>query len=207
VKNSLLPERQLAILDFITQQIRAKGYPPSVREIGQAVGLYSSSTVHGHLRRLEEKGLIRRDPTKPRAIEVLIEKEHESAIAPKTIQIPLVGRVTAGKPILAVENIEDWFPLPADMVHPDSSFLLAVEGESMIGAGIIPGDFVIVRQQNTAHDGDIIVALIEDEATVKRFYKESDHVRLQPENPAMEPIRTRQVSILGKVVGLIRRYM
>ena len=200
---SRLTGRQKEILDYIRKETQSRGYPPSVREIGQAIGLSSSSTVHGHLRRLEEKGFIRRDPTKPRAIEITGDSNGRQK---RVIHVPLVGRVTAGQPILAVENIEESFPLPYDMVRTEDSFLLRVEGESMINAGIYDGDFVIVRRQEAAHNGDIIVALIGDEATVKRFFKETDHVRLQPENDSMQPILVRDVTVLGKVVGLLRRY-
>lgn len=204
MKRGRLQDRQAAILNFIRQQIAEKGYPPSVREIGQAVGLYSSSTVHGHLRRLEEKGYIRRDPTKPRAIEVI--SERQPIRRKEMVNIPVVGKVTAGEPILAVENVEDSFPLPLDFVREEDVFMLTVRGDSMVGAGIFDGDYVIVRPQKAAQNGDIVVALLEDEATVKRFYKETDHVRLQPENPALNPILTTQVEILGKVIGLVRRF-
>ncbi|MHB8075953.1 transcriptional repressor LexA [Desulfosporosinus fructosivorans] len=195
--------RQTNILEFIKQEIRKKGYPPAVREIGEAVGLLSSSTVHGHLQTLEDKGYIRRDPTKPRAIEIL-DSSSDILEAAKVVHIPVIGRVTAGQPILAVENIEGTFPLPADLVRQDNVFMLKVQGESMINAGILDGDFIIVRQQNEARNGEIVVALIGDEATVKRFYKERTLIRLQPENPAMEPIYSQDVSILGKVVGVFR---
>ncbi|GFR38282.1 LexA repressor [Insulibacter thermoxylanivorax] len=200
-----LSSRQQAILDFIKHEVRTKGYPPSVREIGEAVGLASSSTVHGHLDRLEKKGLIRRDATKPRAIEIT-DGSLDSNVFPESVaRVPLIGKVTAGVPILATENIEDYYPLPAHMVGDHTVFMLAVVGDSMIEAGIHDGDYVIVRQQSTANNGDIVVAMTEDdEATVKRFYKESDHIRLQPENSAMEPIRLRNVKILGKVIGLYR---
>lgn len=199
-----LTERQREILDFIKREIRTRGYPPSVREIGEAIGLSSSSTVHGHLARLEEKGLIRRDPTKPRAIEV---HDHDSAVPyfGRVINVPVVGRVTAGQPILAVENIEETFPLPVEFARDDSTFLLIVRGESMIEAGIFDGDYVLVRQQQSAENGDIVVALIEDEATVKRFFKENGHFRLQPENRYMEAIIVPDVTVLGKVIGLFRR--
>jgi len=197
-----LSSRQLAILNFIKKELQKKGYPPSVREIGEAVGLSSSSTVHGHLAHLEEKGYIRRDPTKPRAIEVL---DGTSGFARKEIvNVPIVGKVTAGQPILAVENIEDTFPLPVDFVNNDNVFILSVRGDSMINAGILDGDYVLVRQQPHAKNGDIVVALIEDEATVKTFYKEKDYVRLQPENDSMEPIYTTDVKVLGKVIGVFR---
>ncbi|MDD3613543.1 MAG: transcriptional repressor LexA [Clostridiales bacterium] len=197
-----LSDKQKRILDFIKDEIRAKGYPPSVREICDAVGLKSTSTVHGYLERLEKKGYIRRDPTKPRAIEILDDTSYISQ--KELVNVPVVGRVTAGQPILAVENIEDTFPLPVERLHNSDVFMLSIKGESMLGAGIFDGDYVIVKQQSTAKNGDIIVALIEDEATVKTFYKEADHFRLQPENPAMDPILTKEVSILGKVIGVIR---
>lgn len=203
---SKLSKRQEDILTFIKDEVKKKGYPPSVREIGKAVGLASSSTVHGHLERLESKGLIRRDPTKPRAIEIL--DQEETAIAVKnTVNLPLVGKVTAGVPISAVENIEEYFPFPEQLIPSDEQvFLLEIVGESMIEAGIHDGDYVIVRQQKTANNGDIVVAMTEEnEATVKRFYKENGYFRLQPENSNMEPIIVQNVSILGKVVGLYRR--
>jgi len=205
-----MSNRQQAILEFIKTQVREKGYPPSVREIGEAVGLASSSTVHGHLDRLGKKGLIRRDPTKPRAIEIL---DDSDSTPPRELtspvrHVPLVGKVTAGQPITATENIEEYFPLPAHMVGDQPVFMLSVSGDSMIEAGIHDGDYVIVRQQQTANNGDIVVAMTEDnEATVKTFYKERDHIRLQPENSAMEPIRLKNVTILGKVIGLIRSFI
>ena len=198
-----LSQRQTNILEFIKQEIRKKGYPPAVREIGEAVGLLSSSTVHGHLQTLEDKGYIRRDPTKPRAIEIL-DSSSDIIEAKKVVHIPIVGRVTAGQPILAVENIEGTFPLPVEVVRQDNVFMLRVQGDSMIGAGILDGDLIIVRQQNEARNGEIVVALIGDEATVKRFFKERTLIRLQPENPSMEPIYSQDVSILGKVVGVFR---
>lgn len=199
-----LTARQREILEHIKKEVLEKGYPPSVREIGQAVGLSSSSTVHGHLGKLEEKGYIRRDPTKPRAIELINDL---SLLRKEIINVPIVGRVTAGEPILAVQNIEDFFPLPRSFANgsSDDLFMLQVRGDSMIGAGIFNGDHVVVRQQSYAENGEIVVALLEDEATVKRFFKESDHIRLQPENPAMAPIRAVHVQILGKVIGLFRR--
>ncbi|MCV2523033.1 transcriptional repressor LexA [Bacillus velezensis] len=200
-----LSKRQLDILRFIKEEVKTKGYPPSVREIGEAVGLASSSTVHGHLARLETKGLIRRDPTKPRAIEVLDEEEVQ---IPKSqvVNVPVIGKVTAGIPITAVENIDEYFPLPDRMVPSgEHVFMLEIMGESMIDAGIFDKDYVIVKQQNTANNGEIVVAMTEDdEATVKRFYKEDNYVRLQPENPTMEPIILQNVSILGKVIGVFR---
>lgn len=200
-----LTERQRQVLDYIKQELRDKGYPPSVREIGEAIGLSSSSTVHGHLSRLEEKGYIRRDPTKPRAIEVLEGSDDQPL--KRMINVPMVGRVTAGQPILAFENVEDHFPLPVDFVPDEDVFFLTVQGESMIEAAILDGDLVLVRRQSHAHNGEIVVALIEDEATVKRFYKEDGRFRLQPENRTMDPIFVSEVTILGKVIGLIRRMM
>jgi repressor LexA len=198
-----LSQRQTDILEFIKKEIRQKGYPPSVREIGDAVKLLSSSTVHGHLQTLEEKGYIRRDPTKPRAIEIL-NSSSEPDLRKLVVHVPLVGRVTAGQPILAVENIEDTFPLPADLVHNETVFMLKVWGDSMIEAGILNGDQILVRQQNSARNGDIVVAMIGDEATVKRFFKEKTLIRLQPENSAMDPIYSQNVTILGKVIGVFR---
>ena len=200
-----LSKRQQDILDFIKSEVRQKGYPPSVREIGEAVGLASSSTVHGHLARLESKGLIRRDPTKPRAIEI-IDNINLHIPKSKVINVPIVGKVTAGLPITAVENVEEFFPLPENLAPADEQlFMLEVMGESMIEAAILDGDYVIVRQQNTANNGDIVVAMTdEDEATVKRFFKEKDYFRLQPENSTMDPIILQNVSILGKVIGVYR---
>ncbi|RFU70311.1 transcriptional repressor LexA [Peribacillus saganii] len=202
-----LSKRQQDILGFIKEEVRKKGYPPSVREIGEAVGLASSSTVHGHLARLESKGLIRRDPTKPRAIEVLDLDEASTIPRSNVVSVPLLGKVTAGLPITAVENIEEYFPLPEHLAPQDEHvFMLEIMGDSMIEAGILDGDFVIVRQQQTANNGEIVVAMTEeDEATVKRFFKEKDFFRLQPENSTMDPIILRNVSILGKVIGLYRQ--
>jgi repressor LexA len=203
-----LSQRQLAILEFIKNEVKDRGYPPSVREIGEAVGLASSSTVHGHLERLEKKGLIRRDPTKPRAIEILgddNETQHQLNFPTAVAKVPLIGKVTAGVPITATENIEDYFPLPSHYVGDFTVFMLHVIGDSMIEAGIHDGDYVIVRQQQTANNGDIVVAMTEeDEATVKTFYKEKDHIRLQPENSYLEPILLNNVTILGKVIGIFR---
>lgn len=203
---SKISKRQNSILDFIKQEVKEKGYPPSVREIAEAVGLLSSSTVHGHLDRLEKKGFIRRDPTKPRAIEILSQDDNDNVIQMPVTQVPIVGKVTAGVPITATENIEDYFPLPAHYVGDNNNvFILNVIGESMIEAGIHNGDYVIVRQQQTANNGEIVVAMTEDdEATVKTFYKEKNHIRLQPENETMEPILLQNVTILGKVIGLFR---
>jgi repressor LexA len=201
-----LSKRQQEILDFIKKEVQTKGYPPSVREIGEAVGLASSSTVHGHLARLESKGLIRRDPTKPRAIEILDPDFTSSVPKSNVVNVPVIGKVTAGQPITAVENVEEYFPLPDRLVSPgDQVFMLEIMGDSMIEAGILDGDYVIVRQQQTANNGDIVVAMTdENEATVKRFFKEKDYIRLQPENSNMEPIILRNVTILGKVIGVYR---
>jgi len=194
------------IIDYIKEEVSEKGYPPSVREIAKAVGLASSSTVHGHLLRLENKGYIRRDPTKPRAIEVLDKSIDSNIPKDKARYAPVIGKVTAGIPITAVENIEEFVPIPSSSASPDDKvFVLIIEGESMIEAGILDGDMVIVKQQNTAENGEIVVAMTEDdEATVKRFFKEKDHIRLQPENATMEPLLLKNVSILGKVIGLYR---
>lgn len=201
-----LTDRQKQIFQFIKRTVQEKGYPPSVREIGNAVGLQSSSTVHGHLSKLQDKGFIKRDPTKPRAIEVVMEENsHYSPV----IQVPVLGKVTAGLPITAVENVDEYFPLPEHFTanHNSEIFLLNVVGDSMIETGIHDGDRVVVRKQNIAHNGEIIVAMTEDdEATVKRFYKESGYYRLQPENSTMEPIYLDSVTVLGKVVGLFREF-
>ncbi len=201
-----LSNRQQDILDFIKVEVKQKGYPPSVREIGEAVGLASSSTVHGHLARLEKKGYIRRDPTKPRAIEVLGLDEAIDIPRQHTVNVPVIGKVTAGQPITAIENVEEYFPLPEQFAQDEEhTFILVIEGDSMIEAGIYNGDMVIVKQQPTANNGDIVVAMTDEgEATVKRFFKESNYFRLQPENSSMEPIILDSVSILGKVVGVFR---
>lgn len=203
-----LSARQQQILDFIIKEINQKGYPPSVREIADAVGLSSPSTVHSHLTTLEDKNYIRKDPTKPRAIEVLYEPSiNKEKTEKEMVNIPLIGKVTAGKPILAVENIKDTFPISLEYISDttDQLFMLTVEGKSMIEAGILDGDYVIVKQQNTAQNRDIIVALLDKEVTVKRFFKEEDYIRLQPENETMEPIITSDVQILGKVIGVYRQ--
>ena len=192
---------QQKILDFIKSEIEDKGYPPSVREICAAVGLRSTSTVHAHLNHLEEQGLIRRDSTKPRALEVL-DGSHARGRS-----VPLVGRVTAGQPILAIENIEDYLMLPQSMLGKDDLFCLRVQGESMIDIGILDGDIVVLRQQDAAENGDIVVAMTEDdEATLKRIFYEDGRVRLQPENRTMEPIYAERVTVLGKLVALIRQF-
>lgn len=198
-----LTPRQRQILEFIKEEVQKKGYPPSVREIGHAVGLSSSSTVHGHLGKLEEKGYIRRDPTKPRALEVV---GLSGQSRPELVYAPVVGRVTAGAPIMAVENIEGYFPLPKNFTGHGDMFLLQVQGDSMLQAGILNGDYVVVRQQPDASNGEIVVALLGEEATVKRFFKENGHVRLQPENDAYEPILSTDISVLGKVVGVYRMF-
>jgi repressor LexA len=202
-----LTKRQQEIFDFIKRYSAKYGYPPTVRDIGKAVGLASSSTVHAHLANLEKIGLLRRDPTKPRALELL---DRAAAGVQAGVQtflqpgLPLVGQVAAGQPIVAEENIEEYIQTPSFAGGEDGEFLLRVRGESMQDAGIIEGDLVVVRSQDHAQDGDIVVALVGEEATVKRFFQEADHVRLQPENASMDPIRSREVRVLGKVVGLMR---
>ena len=195
-------ERQKEIFQYIKAFLLEKGYPPSVREIGKAVGLKSSSTVHGYLSRLEENGMIKRDPTKPRAIDILDEKPWG-----KNIAVPLVGTVTAGEPIFADQNIQDIFSFPQGLLGTaDKTFMLKVSGESMINAGIFDGDYVMVRQQDTACDGEIVVALVDKEgATVKRIYHEKDCIRLQPENDTMNPFYEKNVNVLGKVIGVYRK--
>jgi repressor LexA len=203
-----LTARQRQILDFIRSEIHRRGFPPSVREIGEAVGLSSSSTVHSHLAALEAKGLLRRDPSKPRALEVLDYRDTERGIDYESVQaVPLVGQVAAGAPILAAENIEATLPLPTSFAG-EGTFILRVKGDSMIEAGVLDGDFVVVQQQSDATNGDIVVALLDEDATVKRFYREDGRVRLQPENSAMDPIYVGQdasLRILGRVVALFRR--
>ena len=202
-----LTQRQQEILEFIILETQKKGYPPSVREIGEAVGLSSSSTVHAHLEKLQQLGYIRRDPTKPRAIEILKSADDLEYSFPEVIPVPVVGRVTAGEPILAVENIEEYYPLPKDFSSYQELFMLKVRGDSMINAGIFDQDLVVVHKTPTARDGEIVVALLDnEEATVKRLYREKDQYRLQPENPHYNPIYTKNLSILGKVIGLIRRF-
>lgn len=198
-----LSRRQTGILEFIKQELRKSGYPPTVREIGRAVGLQSSSTVHGHLLTLEEKGYIRRDPSKPRAIEVM-DNSSDILNVSDVVHIPIVARISAGRPVLAAENLESTFPLPANLVRQENNFMLKVQGESMIDAGILEGDFIIAHQQNEARNGEIVVALIGDETTVQRVYKERTLFRLQPENAYMEPIYSQDVTILGKVIGVFR---
>jgi repressor LexA len=197
-----LTKRQQEIFDFIQRYASKYGYPPTVREIGKAVGLASSSTVHAHLANLQKSGLLKRNPAKPRAIEVMFDKA-KKAIQPDGL--PLVGQVAAGQPVLAEENIEDYIQVPGVAGGDEGEYVLRVAGESMRDAGILEGDYVVVRRQETARNGDIVVAMVGEEATVKRFFKESDHIRLQPENREMEPIRSTDVRVLGKVVGVFRR--
>lgn len=208
-----ITKRQQEIYDFIKSYQREKGYPPSVREMASAVGLSSPSTVHAHLASLEEHGLIKRDKTKPRALELFNEDGSAVKLAnveenPSrgTVTLPLVGRVAAGMPILAEQNVEDTFTLPAEIATNSSSFVLEVHGDSMINAGIFNGDYIVVREQHSAMNGEIVVAMIDGSATVKTFYKERGRVRLQPENDAMEPIYAENPTILGKVVALMRRF-
>jgi repressor LexA len=200
-----LTKRQQEIFDFIKRYSAKHGYPPTVRDIGKAIGLTSSSTVHAHLANLEKVGLLRRDPSKPRAIELLVDKAKRAVGA--DAGLPLVGQVAAGEPLLAEENIEEYVDVPELAGGDEGEYLLRINGDSMIGAGIHDGDYVAVRGQDTASDGEIVVALVGDdsEATVKRFFKEVDHVRLQPENDALEPIRSTEVAVIGKVVGVMRR--
>ena len=199
-----MTSRQQEIFQYIKRYASKYGYPPTVREIGKAVGLASSSTVHAHLANLEKYGVLRRDPTKPRAIELLFDKAKQ-AVTPGEEGLPLIGRVAAGQPVLAEENIDDYVQVPPVAGGDQGDYVLQISGESMRDAGILAGDYVVVHRQDSARDGDIVVALLGDEATVKRFFRESDHVRLQPENPSMEPIRSREVQVLGKVVGVFRK--
>ena len=207
-----LNKREEAIVKFIEKQIKAKGYPPSVREIGKAVGLKSTATVHGYLNQLQQKGYIKKEEQKGRTLKLLkgglegqqtIDKPFYSG--KEMVEVPVIGKITAGAPILAVENITETFPIPLDFVGNSESFMLTVSGESMIEAGILDGDYILVKKQNTANNGEIVVALIEDEATVKTFYKEKDHIRLQPENSYMDPILVPDCKILGKVAGVFRK--
>jgi len=208
-----LTDRQKSIFLYIKEEIAAKGYPPSVREIGEAVGLKSPASVHSHLKTLENKGYLRRDPEKPRAIEVLKFKDSEISSAPgnennsrEIIEVPILGRVTAGVPILSEENIEDFFPLPLDYFNPGNRdiFMLEVKGNSMINAGINSGDYVVAVQQEVAENGDIVIALLENETTVKRYFEGHNQIRLEPENPSYDVITGQDISILGKVIGLFR---
>ena len=194
--------KQKEILEYIKSQILERGFPPAVRDICEAVHLKSTSSVHSHLETLEKNGYIRRDPTKPRAIEIL--DDSFNFMRREMVNVPIIGRVAAGEPILADQNIENYFPIPMEYMPNNSTFMLKVKGESMINAGILSGDMVLVKQVSTAHNGDMVVALIEDGATVKTFYKEDGHIRLQPENDTMEPIIVVDVQILGKVIGVFR---
>lgn len=197
-----ISKKQEEILEYIKSEILQRGYPPSVREICEAVRLKSTSSVHSHLETLEKNGYIRRDPTKPRAIEIL---DDDFALTRRElVQVPVIGRVAAGEPIFAQENIMDYFPIPAEMMPNKQTFLLEVKGESMINAGILSGDYVLVQEEHTASNGDMVVALIEDGATVKHFYREEGVIRLQPENDFMDPIIVRDVTILGRVIGVFR---
>lgn len=196
-------DKQTEIYEFIKTYIREKAYPPSVREICKGVGLSSTSTVHGHLARLEKKGMIRRDSTKPRTIEIL----KDPPIKKEMVSIPIVGKVTAGEPILAVENVEDTFPISLNFIPSNKDlFMLNISGESMIEAGIMDGDLAIIEKTNYAENGDIVVALIDNESTIKRFFKEKDHIRLQPENKNMSPIIVENCTLIGKLIGLFRKY-
>ena len=216
--SNVLSKREKAILRFIEKQVKENSYPPSVREIGKAVGLSSTATVHGYLAKLEQKGYIKKENQKGRTLRILkqedefydaskLAKNSQKAFFNKKelVDVPLVGKITAGSPILAVQNITDTFPIPIDVVGNSMSFMLVVSGESMIEAGILDGDFILVRRQSVAENGEIVVALIDDEATVKTFYKEKDHIRLQPENSTMDPIIVPDCKILGKVIGVFRK--
>lgn len=196
--------KQKEILEYIKSQILERGFPPAVRDICEAVHLKSTSSVHSHLETLEKNGYIRRDPTKPRAIEILDDSFH--FMRREMVNVPIIGRVAAGEPILAEQNVENYFPIPMEYMPNNQTFMLRVKGESMVNAGILSGDLVLVEQLSTAHDGDMVVALIEDGATVKTFYKEDGYIRLQPENDTMEPIIVTDVQILGKVIGVFRLF-
>ena len=209
-----LNKREKAILKYIEKQVKQNGYPPSVREIGKAVDLKSTATVHGYLASLEEKGYIKKESQKGRTLKLLkggafegeqVTFEKSAYSSREMVDVPVVGKITAGEPILAVENITDTFPIPLDFIGTGESFMLTVRGESMIEAGILNGDYILVKKQNTANNGEIVVALIGDEATVKTFYKEKDHIRLQPENSTMDPIIVPNCQILGKVAGVFRK--
>ena len=197
-----ISKKQSEILEYIKNEILNRGFPPSVREICEAVNLKSTSSVHSHLETLEKNGYIRRDPTKPRAIEIV--DDNFNLVRRETVNVPIIGKVAAGQPLLAVENVEGYFPIPSEYMPNNKTFMLVVQGDSMINAGIFNGDYVVVEQQPTAENGQKVVALIDDSATVKTFYKENGHIRLQPENDSMDPIIADHVQILGKVVGVIR---
>ncbi len=213
MKDGTLNKREKGIVKFIEKSVEENGYAPSVREIGKAVGLKSTATVHGYLARLQELGYIKKEDNKGRTLTLLknssgasFKKERKDFYLEKElVDVPLVGKITAGEPILAVENVTDTFPIPIDFVGNSDSFMLTVRGESMIEAGILNGDYILVRKQNNANNGEIVVALIEEEATVKTFYKEKDHIRLQPENSTMDPIIVPNCEILGKVIGVFRK--
>ena len=200
--NGTITEKQSEILEYIKAQILERGFPPAVREICEAVHLKSTSSVHSHLETLEKNGYIRRDPTKPRAIEIL--DDAFNLTRREMAQVPIVGRVAAGEPLLAEQNIEDYFPIPVERLPYNQTFLLQVKGESMINAGILNGDYILVEQTPSASNGEVVVALVEDGATVKRFFKENGHYRLQPENDTMDPIIVDEVTIVGKMIGLLR---
>ena len=197
-----ISDKQREILEYIKKEILNRGYPPAVREICEAVDLKSTSSVHSHLETLEKNGYIRRDPTKPRAIEII--DENFNLTRREVVNVPMLGRVAAGQPILAVENIDNYFPIPAEFMPNEESFMLRVKGESMINAGILDGDNILVKRQKDARNGDMVVALVDDSATVKTFYRENGHVRLQPENDDMDPIIVPDCEILGKVFGVFR---
>lgn len=199
-----ITQKQIEILEFIKQEILDKGYPPAVREICEAVDLKSTSSVHAHLSTLEKNGYIRRDPTKPRAIEIC--DDSFQMVRTEMVSLPVIGTVAAGQPILAEENIESYFPVPAEILPQGESFILKVKGDSMINVGIYSGDQIFVQSCNTAHNGDTVVALIDDSATVKTFYKENGYIRLQPENDSMEPIIVDDCQIIGKVYGVFRLF-
>lgn len=200
--NGKISEKQKEILEYIKQEILNKGYPPAVREICEAVHLKSTSSVHSHLETLEKNGYIRRDPTKPRAIEIM--DDTFNLTRREMVNVPVIGNVAAGQPLLAVQNIENYFPIPAEYIPNQETFMLKVKGESMINAGILDGDHILVERQSTASNGEIVVALVDDSATVKTYYKEDGHYRLQPENDTMDPIIVDECSILGKVFGVFR---
>ena len=199
-----ISNKQREILEYIKQEILNKGYPPAVREICEAVDLKSTSSVHSHLETLEKNGYIRRDPTKPRAIEII--DDNFNLTRREVVNVPIIGNVAAGQPLLAVENIENYFPIPSEFMPNAETFMLNVKGESMINVGIYDGDQILVEKQSTARNGDIVVALVDDSATVKTFYKEKDHIRLQPENDTMDPIIVEDCTILGKVFGVFRLF-
>ena len=208
-----LNKRERAILKFIEKQVNEKGYPPSVREIGKSVGLSSTATVHGYIAKLTEKGFIKKEDQKGRTLKLLKgglfdeQKPEDKQVysGKEMVEVPIVGKISAGAPLLAVENVVDTFPIPVDFIGNNESFMLTVRGDSMIEAGILEGDYILVKAANTARNGEIVVALMEEEATVKTFYKEADHIRLQPENSSMEPIRVQDCTILGVVAGVFRK--